>query len=1075
MKTSRKISDKGNITNTRDKGNSKNTRRVNNIENNPKLQKQINKISKKNPILAQAVASAISTTISDKSPPVRLSLSELFHIISTNPTLITQATPYCQKYYILYSLTEEQQLINYWIQIYCKEEFILISINSLFYTPIVLYNSHNSFIPSPEQILLKKATILNKINDEIKTSNKQLSDLMSDRWIIVSSNFSEIQKMAPKLNDAYKVLKTISGSGMPNIFKEIFESSLTIEDELFSLEKDKSMFSNVSTRLTSTTSLTLNNTGEAITISDLNSMDCYIANLLTTNQDLAVSANNTRIRYGIIRSTIDFFHDYVSEAVNIFEYFKAFIKQNNPLVKQQWINTVMDEIKGKVTTSGGNVNQTACKNLWSEYSIQYRKELNIPCFPIVDFGNIGSAKIWSDYDNRKSQYNPENYTVEFREIIDKLLHKLNIRYFYIEAQSTPISTALIQHKFGMVTSNIALRDAAPGVSITTAMGLGLENALWIDRIYDRDYRGLCPQVQLLKPLNQYSERRLITNGPSCLISKFLGLSQMKVNASLDSSQNQIESAVISGKSIEVRTSPTYPKINFLSLNGVIQSAKEETGLPIRQLRGQGTASKNPDIEVSVSSDGIEESMLILSLKTYTDYCQADEIEQLKTPTVATSVAHATPGLRVIAASSDFLASRTFSDFFATPSIYVGHNYVTVTCSDTRYETLDGLQIQQRLILYTQLVNNNDLLIGIIINKLNDYGRKYTTEQNFTASAPTYYGLSNLLLEMNQNIINIQQIIMDLVEQSTNFISLSYNEQVNFLKQFPSTLPEFLHSLCKFNIMYDLFKNVNYNFGKIVKKIRNIESRTTNAKFFEIYREIVQEITNALPTETTSDDLNIHIITLFTYSIATKPERIKTSFLTKLDLVKGELSDEQQQDTPNIAKILINIGKSIQFVFSVNQNIQQRFQSKKQLINAIKTIGNITESSQIQSEDIEKTDIDDKISDIENTMISNPSDHDIDRYNLIMEISQHTVILEKDEVDQGETIQLYFPYSELLLICQNIYTSSTNPSQTDIDNQTETIFSKLFQLLKTRGGRKTKKIIKNKRKTKKNIKREKINK
>ena len=984
--------------------------------------------------------------------PDNLLLQDLFHIIDAHD-LLTQLNNYCNKYYILFSPTKDTKLINYWIQIFCNEEIKIIYLISGF-NQQVLYQQSGVISESttPEQIFLEGAKILH--TGEIKTIDRlPLKALIDNEWKIFESDFNAIQQMLPPLDKSYTIFANITYTGTPNNFKEIFESSLTIEDELYSLEKDKSMFSKV--LLTNLPPLEilpeLNHSREAIPNSDLNSMDCYIASLPDEDR---IAKTAIRIKYGIIRSTIDFFHDYVSEAVKIFEDFKAFIKQNNPSIPEEWINTKMDDIESKVTTSGGNVNQTACKNLWSEYSIKYRKELNIPCFPIVDFGNIGSAKIWTDSERTI-------YTEDFVKIVAKL-RELQITHFYIEAQSTPISTALIQHKFGMVTSNIALRDAAPGVSITTAMGLGLENAVWIDRIYDSRYVGLCPQVQQLQPFpDQYRERRLITNGPDCKISKFLGLSEMAVNARLDSKKNEIESRDFSGKSIKVRTSSSYPKINFLSLNGVIQSARDLTRLDIRQLRGQGTASANPDIEIVPGTTDIRNAaLLILSLKTYTDYCQADEIEQLKTPTIATSVAHATPGLRVVAASSDFLASRTFSDFFATPSIYVGHNYVTVTCSDTRYETLTSSQIQQRLILYTQLLNNNDLLIRIIISELNKYVTKYTNEQNFTASAPTYYGLSNLLLEMNQNIINIQQIIMDLVEQSTNFQSLSYNEQVNFLKQFPSTLPEFLHSLCKFNIMYDLFKNVNYNFGKIVKKIRSIQTRTENAKFFEIYREIVQEITNALPTKTTSDDLNIHIISLFTYSIATKPDRIKNSFLTNLNLVISELKKkrEKSQEQIVIEKILSNIDLSIQFVFRVNQNIQQLFQSKKQLIDAIKTIGNITESSQTQSEDVEKTDIDNKISD------SIPGDDVIAKMNLIMEISQHTVILEEEEVDQGETIQLYFPYSELLLICQNIYTPSTLPiKEEDIVKH---IFTDLYPRLLRRGGRKTKKMIKNKRKTKK---------
>ena len=623
---------------------------------------------------------------------------------------------------------------------------------------------------------------------------------------------------------------------------------------------DEETFLNVKRHLTSGT----------LANSNLTSIDCYINGLRDKE-----TKNVIRIKYGIFRFIIDFCHDFLNIAIHrrgmisdtIFEKYGAIL----PSIGNE-INYIFD----KVQTAGGNVSQTACKNLWSIYAINYRQELGISFFPVSDFGNLGSSEIYKDYKTRKE------FTDEFIEICTKL-KSMGITHFYIESQNAPLATALIKNDLQLIHSNIALRDAAPGYSFKTAVKDGLDpttaDAIWVNRDYNPENMSGCPLVERLEqiPLTIYKKKFLITNGPDSLISKYFGFGDITAIGK-ETRENTLINTINSkllGTEILVDTI-NASKPPQLGLNAIIETANTVIimGPKLPQLRGEGNAQAIEGI--NATGENLNAKILnMLSLKTYTDYCQADEMEQLKNA-----------GVRLLFVSNDFLASRTASDFFTTPAVYLGINNITVTYSDTRYDTINKEQLYKKLNVYMTLCRHNDFFKKYTTHHI-DYTIDYLKRiKSITLSPSIYYSCSNVILFLEQTKTNAIVIIDGLLSNYNNIINQSYsvNDKINFLKQFPEFISIYIYDLCKTNVLSQFFEEFNDNFLNIIISIFNIKNRTLRENFIEIIESVKKELINALPTTTPDDELELNLICLYAATSGTKKEHGKNSFLTNLKQV-----------------------------------------------------------------------------------------------------------------------------------------------------------------------------------------------
>jgi len=1017
--------------------------------------------------------------------PTEISLQELLRLKS--PTL----DDYCNKLYALfiYINANEYKITNWYIHFECIGNYYL-----------ELRNFGYTKARGPNLFSEAAATILGTLvlNDGVK-HDFSLDYLISHKCLLKETTSVDLIKiMAPSvsifgqtpLNEEELHASIASLESRKVDTNELFKRADEIEHDLDLLDQPNNLLKTFDELPQPEGPAVLSSERTESLVESLNSIDCYISSLPSPK---ATAKTIIKRKYGIIRTTIDFFHDYLSLAVNIFPRFIQYLASNNTDIWEHFgMARLITEIGQKVSTAGGNVSQTACKNLWTEYSIKYRRELEIPYFPIIEFGNLGSADIWKDYSDSKKPFNSENFTHEFREICKKMREQLGITYFYLEAQSTPISRALVQMGFGLIISNTAERDAAPGYTIATAQNVFTAghdpkftsfNTIVVDRNYDYSLEDACPRISVTSITSVTSSTITIQNGPNCKISKFLGLSDMEVFAT--SRINTIKSTFGDSEVQVGWVSGSRVKIDELSLNGLIATTNALVMSPrslvkYTQLRGAGNADRI--LQISIPSTSVRtkfDDILILSLKTYTDYCQADEMEQLKSCVSGEGVP--TP-VRLVAASSDFLASRTFSDFFATPSIYVGNNHITVTCSDTRYETLSHIEAVTRNNVFNKIINYRPLILRYITNSISLQQRKLAAETDVTLSASTYYSCTTLTLELEQTKKNAESTLISIVGQERFYNTLSYIEQKNFLKQFPNSLSTYIQTLCKFNLLSDIFEQTHNDFTKIIEKIIQMDVRNV-PNFPNTYKDIYQQVINALPVGTTEQDYICNTLALFAISVATKPERLKNNFLRVLTLaIQAETTDSQTH-------IIFNkMAQAIETVVLINTEIKQSLNNNGGENIVSKIIQNELQESQQAEEllDNEQTDLasGDILKEPEDMPRKETKDSG-DKITGKMLYSETPKAREEREkrvsitlaatqqvIDHDITIGLFFPYKQIIEIVQFIYTDQAFDVKTLTDK-----FIRSFIPLIRKGGkkRKTKKHKKQFQKTKKyNKKQNKIN-
>jgi len=818
--------------------------------------------------------------------------------------------------------------------------------------------------------------------------------------------------------------------------------------------------------------------------SKINSMDCFISNLSEKERD---DKNRIRLKYGIIRSIIDFFHDYVRLAVELQNNLYKFILENyvrTRLIDESILNT-LNNIGSTVTTSGGNVSQTACKNLWSTYAISYRQELSISFFPISEFGNLGSANIFTDISARNE------FTPEFIQICKDFKNNFKIEYFYIEAQNTPLSSAFVKSGFGMITSNMAVRDAAPGYSIKTAIvkdGLAAGNAIIIDRIYSDTYESYCPNLNIAKtPSSEYGYRVTVGNGPNCLVSKFLGFSDIAVIA--NNTTNTILSKTKDENKTTIVVDNKGAKIMELGLNALIATANRY-GFKFPQLRGSGNASPISQVNVSDPFIPVNAIIPILSLKTYTDYCQAVEIEDLKTANI-----------RVVAASSDYLAARTFSDFFATPTVYVGVNHIIATCSDTRYSSLTVKQLTSKLNVFNKLIIYKQVFQKYITQKLGSIAGYISSSQNKTLSPSIYYGCATLLLSLQQTLSDANQILEDITsdEKVYYFNTLVPNEQINFIKQFPVEVSLYIAGLCKINLFSQIFKESHDNFSDIILKIISISNRITINEFLNVFYGVEQALTNALVTTIDPNEFTINLIALYTVAIATKNKYAKDSFITNLNSqIKELIKANQSNQNDRIIQIFTIMTTTIEYIFELNNNILSQLPKtiKMNFIAAVPNVFGYDIQPPVSEYDIYRIrefaevvpELNPIIDGIDNTNVRIEESADSDTIEELSRREENMINLiqkefpsvlkskqTKEEQEQAalervqintttsqleindSNVNLAVPYSEVLQIITQIY----NNQSINLEEKAKDILNKMASTLTTFGGKKRNKTIKHK--------------
>ena len=603
-------------------------------------------------------------------------------------------------------------------------------------------------------------------------------------------------------------------------------------------------------------------------------------------------------KYGIIRSFIDMCHDYTWVIVPIINHLIELIDETHgkefPGIGEELI-----QIKEQIITMGGkgdNVNQISCRNVWKLYIEKYRIELQLPYIFSSNFGNYGSCNIWNDPDNRDAG----GLTPDFNALIIKLKSD-GFDFFCVESQNCPAGKEFIKNRFSVFSAKDWKRDAGSGYSnYKKDEDPSFEyKHCDLDVIYDPDYENSISEISIATQIVRY--------GPNCLPSQFLGLIDITSNSNNESNEMGVfynghpEIGVNTPHNFSDRRK--FPQNSQFSLNGLIQTANELCGAGLSQPRGEGKARRIEDISLINAEESKRKlhTMLIMFLKTYTDYIQTYCMEAVKGS-----------GIKCLAITFDNLCAYTFDGLFACPVALLLPNKITVSMPDLRYLTLSWEDKNLKFIVF-RLLNHDGIkhIINMCISQQVKRFNNYLQNESFnTYNAAIYYACTacvNGLLE-SQIELDAKSILAGiiLIEKFNNY-DQQFQEQ--YLRQFPNTLSEFVAKLCKIDKVTYMFEEFHDKFMRIISLIFNVSSRMDPQTFVEHYYSVKQNIINVLKHNDDDATISIHIASIYAFVIGSRSKHFIESFIFALTSAsqKEQIKNKDQDiGTYDLMQIMIEI-------------------------------------------------------------------------------------------------------------------------------------------------------------------------
>jgi phosphoglycolate phosphatase-like HAD superfamily hydrolase len=655
-----------------------------------------------------------------------------------------------------------------------------------------------------------------------------------------------------------------------------------------------------------------------------NSLDDYVATLSEQEQK---RIRKLRIEYGIIRSWIDYPHDFLYIAILLQEDIITFLELIYPgpgFEMTPGFKSKLRAIYEKIKTKGGDVSQTACRSELEKYLIEYRIQLNIPFLPPTEFGNMGMANVYKNYDERKSKASLHDLlTDEFKEYLNQL-KKDGITHIYVEAQNMSLAQIFIKYGFGLIVSVSSERDGGSGYSDRTALNDGLDPSLLIivERQYDESMKEPFARIDI-KTNSDGSTTYTIINGPNCKSCQYNGfMPNCKINAFKDG-ENSIKVAwkepqadvevgftndtLVEKVGTKRDNSDSYAKPFQLSLNALLELAQQKSGNPVfQQLRGEGTPKdltsqfrSEPMIDDMVQVIRQRIGVLITLFKTNTDAEQLETLELLKGV------------VKCAVLTSDITCDISAAEYFNLMAIRVGVNKMSITCGDTRYETLNQEQIFSKFAVLKKIQLYNRLIKDAIARRIEHMQAFLKYKEERTLSASTFYAISQTRLSQQGYRENADKILDYVVSKAKGFNVLDINAQLTFLKQFPDELSEYIINLSSLKQSRLIFDTTFTNFHDIIQKIYDIQGRVEASKLSEIFDEIKRALVNSLPTD---KDYTPHLMSLFVFVIGTKREHAKDNFITALTLLAEETETETDEtlyrDIITLIKAFYNTNRKV---------------------------------------------------------------------------------------------------------------------------------------------------------------------
>jgi hypothetical protein len=620
--------------------------------------------------------------------------------------------------------------------------------------------------------------------------------------------------------------------------------------------------------------------------------------------------------YSLIRSYIDFYHDFVSPSIEQIKEIRNKLEGSNIFSKlktlqfgEQPIINIFDEIDNAVITSTRDgINQTQCKKKIKEYMEKYCKMMN----------KLG---VYWLTPNKESAFMCSANTQNSLEM-DIFLKQLNDDYidcFYTETDKSHISEFLAIKGFNMLASKTGEWDAGPGFSEKTYKRYNNKDVKKILRKYDEKGKN---SVELDN--NNY----IITNNENSLISQYMFLDLFKIYANNVGNENKL---IIeeNGNKVEIprdKGNATALSVNALSATvGIPQSRGEKSASAITGLQNKGLSKQS-----------------ILSLKTFGDFIQLLDIHDIKEKEKCIFIV-----LDQLCEDSGML--------FGLPTIRSESKFVSYYCYDTRYHSIDPVIMQRKLNVFLRIANNVEILKIQVKEKIFKPLKEYLENIQRLHYDPSIYYAANYLLYEIEEIKNSAIQKLDEVRNKYNELNLAEQTvitDVNYIKLFPinndkfeewnkkggniEKLKEFngdfdtyMEQICDFSRIKGTFMNISNLFTELMTDINeNVKNRIDSEQFKNYYYKFKQELINFLNKDTQPEIINLNFIVIFAVIFSTKGKYAQDSFILNINELLSKMRIEKENENDEIEKKKIendmeNLKKIHLFILLINILFEKR--------------------------------------------------------------------------------------------------------------------------------------------------------
>lgn len=615
------------------------------------------------------------------------------------------------------------------------------------------------------------------------------------------------------------------------------------------------------------------------------------------SEDIQKKIHAVILCFSLIRSYIDFYHDYEHLAYKNLNYIKTLLAKSkifndikdivafDGISVSNYLSQNLDFIDKQAVTSSGNVNQTTCKKLCKFFMEKY-------CQVMISYGVywltpnketalICSAKTFIDTD--------ENGNPIPNKEIDALIDNLTedgIQTFYTETDKSHISEIFLENGFNMIVSHSGKRDAGSGFSEKTALNKN-KNVKFINIYREHVNTDIDITNRIIKNDRKYT----ILNNDLHLPSQYLFIDLFNIALDNDEKKNNLILINIDESKVTLNSFKNND-VERLSINAVL----ETVGMP--QLRGEGNASPLQHKKIENNSDTCKVG--ILSLKTFTDFIQLLDVYDVKDS-----------GIRSIFITLDMLCEDS-AMIFGLPTIRSESGFASYYCYDTRYHIINPEYLERKKNIFLRIVSNHELLIKQIKQNIFNPIKSYLESiSKFHFNPAIYYGSNFLLNEIIEIELSAMKKINDVVEKYIFFKTNNNNiADINYLKLFPldndsysvwaaelfkknidpkTKLNEFngdfdlyMEQICEFSRIKGTFINTSNLFMEKFNFIRNIENRTQPDEFKKIYYNIKQELINFLPKNASFNEINFNIMLIFIVAFSTKVPHAQKSMIFVLN-------------------------------------------------------------------------------------------------------------------------------------------------------------------------------------------------